>query len=693
MIFMAQQFWVNNYFIDVSRNQIQHQQQATQLPPKALKVLEVLASRAGEVVSHDELMDIVWENSVVGPNTLQRAIAQLRKALGDDSKQQAFIKTHAKKGYSLDANVRWENSCTETTDAPSDNVFQATEYPSIRKPYWLVASAIFVIMVAVLIFLRDNPTLYDQVTPITASDAQEYNASYSPDGKYLVFNRFEGQCVSHLWAKDLTNNQEVRLSEDPGHYSSLSWSADGSQIAFVMQSDCEAEVDLTQQCWQLQTLDFARAWNGDVSNTVRFDCAKIQTSHPTWLNDGRIALLQYPTSGNDGPKVVIHDARTGSVSDVPLAHGGEIYALVYSRARDVLASIAKEANNQHVLRTFRIDGEILSEATIQRLPHHSVYHSLSISFAPDGESFLTSPGGQIHALSLDGELSLLHSDSIDGLSNPVYHPNQTKITATQGTKDFDIGVLNIDENDAVISVMARSTETDINAQHQPNGDLIAFVSYRTGNSQLWLIEGERIYQLTQFDDGMTGLLYSWSPDGQQLLVNVNHQLALVELDGSYRFIESPIAVNYIVPWTQPTKLLAIATQSKNDQLFSIDLATGETTDTGISDVLWATYTEQQDILYSDNQKDFFLSSGDSTIALTTLNNKLYGKRVLFTNNELYGLDIRHQLWRYELPNGALEYLTTTNKDVMNVSSLQDGQMLGSQFIGGRRELVELTEQR
>ena len=66
---MAQQFWVNNYFIDVSRNQIQHQQQATQLPPKALKVLEVLASRAGEVVSHDELMDIVGENSVGGHNT------------------------------------------------------------------------------------------------------------------------------------------------------------------------------------------------------------------------------------------------------------------------------------------------------------------------------------------------------------------------------------------------------------------------------------------------------------------------------------------------------------------------------------------------------------------------------------------------------------------------------------------------
>lgn len=54
---------------------------------------------------------MVWKDSVVNQNTLQRAIAQLRKVFGDDK---TFIKTHVKKGYSLDATVRWENKAAES---------------------------------------------------------------------------------------------------------------------------------------------------------------------------------------------------------------------------------------------------------------------------------------------------------------------------------------------------------------------------------------------------------------------------------------------------------------------------------------------------------------------------------------------------------------------------------------------------
>jgi DNA-binding winged helix-turn-helix (wHTH) protein/Tol biopolymer transport system component len=687
---MAQQFWVNNYFIDVTRNQIQHQKQTIQLPPKALKVLEVLAAQAGEVVSHDELMDLVWEKSVVGPNTLQRAIAQLRKAFGDDSKQQAFIKTHAKQGYSLEANVRWEGGKVTNNETPLlATVIQATSKPAVNYRYGLYVIAILVVSVALFTFLRQPPPLYNQLTPITASDSQEYNASYSPDGKYLVFNRYEGQCVSHLWAKDLNNKQEVRLSHEPGHYSSLSWSADGSQLAFVLQSDCEAEVNLMQRCWQLQTLDFARAWNGETDSTIRFDCDQIQTSHPRWLNDGRIALLQYPSPEIAGPDVVIHDARTGIISKVPLEHSGKIYSLVYSRVKNLLASVTLDDNNQHVLRTFKVDGEIQSAASIKRLPHHSVYGYLPISFSPDGESFLASPKGQIHSLSLTGELSLIQSDNISGLSDPIYHPDQTKIAATQGTKDFDIGLLNSSQDNAAIDVIARSTETDINAQFQPQGELIAFSSYRSGQSQLWLIDGERTYQLTQFEGGMDGLLYSWSPDGQQLVVNHNNQLAIAELDGSYQIINTPMAINYLVPWTHPTKLLAIANQSGNDQLFSIDLESGETTNTGLEDVMWAAYTKEKHIVYSDNQKRFYLISNGEKTALSAIDTKLYGKRALLANEQIYGIDGQHQLWQYDLQNGAFTVLTKTNKDVIYVSSLKGEQMLATQFIGGRRELVEL----
>ena len=78
---MAKQFWVNNYFIDVPRNQIKHQQQSTPLPPKALKVLEVLASRAGEVVSHDELNGLGLGKQCCWPKHLTASHSATEKSL------------------------------------------------------------------------------------------------------------------------------------------------------------------------------------------------------------------------------------------------------------------------------------------------------------------------------------------------------------------------------------------------------------------------------------------------------------------------------------------------------------------------------------------------------------------------------------------------------------------------------------
>ncbi len=691
---MTQKFWVNNYFIDVTRNQIQHQQQATQLPPKALKVLEVLASRAGEVVSHDELMDLVWQQSVVGPNTLQRAIAQLRKAFGDDSKQQAFIKTHAKQGYSLEANVRWEAAKTEETKAEFEETkslqVEGSEQNISSKAYWQYSALAILLLFSVWQVLQPDPELFNRVTPLTASDEQEFNASYSPDGRYLVFNRYVGQCVSDLWAKDLLNNQEVRLLEESGHYSSLSWSADGTQISFVLQSSCEDVLETNKQCWQLQTLDFAQAWNGEPSSLTRFDCAETETTKPMWLNDGRIVMLQHVSNRSREPQIVVHDSRSEQAQTLEVDNEGRIYSLDYSRAKNILASVSLTKDNRHILTTFNLDGKIIKQSVINKLSHHSVYEDFPISFTPDGEKFLTEVRGQIYHLDLNGNITLAHAAHLNGLSNATFHPSENKIAANQGSKDFDVGVLKINNESSDIEVFSRSTAVDINSQFQPNGELIAYVSYRSGNSQLWIQDGDRTYQLTHFERGTLGILFSWSPDGQRLVVNVNNKLALVNLDGSHELLDTPIAIDVLMPWTDPNKLLVTASQTEKSQLFSVDINSRETTNLAINNVLWAVYTNDNQIVYSDNQKKFWQLSQNDKKLLAELDGRLYGKRALFNNGHIYGIDGNDEFWRYELQTGDLTTITKLNKDIIYVSSLKSEQFLASKFMGGRRELVELS---
>ena len=50
-------------------------------------------------MTKEELLDTVWGDTFVTPNVLTRAIAQLRRALGDDAREARYIGTVARRGY------------------------------------------------------------------------------------------------------------------------------------------------------------------------------------------------------------------------------------------------------------------------------------------------------------------------------------------------------------------------------------------------------------------------------------------------------------------------------------------------------------------------------------------------------------------------------------------------------------------
>ena len=72
-----------------------------QLEPKMMDVLVCLARNPGDVVSREALIDAVWPEVFISESVLTRAIAGLRRALGDDARRPRFIETIAKRGYRL----------------------------------------------------------------------------------------------------------------------------------------------------------------------------------------------------------------------------------------------------------------------------------------------------------------------------------------------------------------------------------------------------------------------------------------------------------------------------------------------------------------------------------------------------------------------------------------------------------------
>lgn len=75
-----------------------------QLEPRLMTLLCLLASRPGDVLSRNELMESLWPRVVVNENSLTRAVSDLRRKL-QDSNGTGFIETVPKQGYKLIAPV------------------------------------------------------------------------------------------------------------------------------------------------------------------------------------------------------------------------------------------------------------------------------------------------------------------------------------------------------------------------------------------------------------------------------------------------------------------------------------------------------------------------------------------------------------------------------------------------------------
>ena len=69
------------------------------IEPKTFAVLLALLDRAGELITRDELLDVVWGHRYVTPATLNRAIVLLRRAFDDDPEHPRFIQTVHGAGY------------------------------------------------------------------------------------------------------------------------------------------------------------------------------------------------------------------------------------------------------------------------------------------------------------------------------------------------------------------------------------------------------------------------------------------------------------------------------------------------------------------------------------------------------------------------------------------------------------------
>lgn len=131
-------FRVGDWRVNPASGEISRAGASVRLEARTMGLLLCLAERAGEVVSIDELLNRVWPDVTVSPDSVYQAVASLRKQLGDDPKSAAYIATVPRLGYRMVADV------SPRVDVATDLSRTGSLGAQLRRPQlrWLVGPAI-----------------------------------------------------------------------------------------------------------------------------------------------------------------------------------------------------------------------------------------------------------------------------------------------------------------------------------------------------------------------------------------------------------------------------------------------------------------------------------------------------------------------------------------------------------------------
>ena len=114
------------------------------LEPRAASVLSVLAYRAGDVVTRQELLDGCWGEGEGSDEALTQTISQIRRTLAELNEADGLIETLSKRGYRLKSVAR--GAGRSRSDGPASPV--APRAPiSWRLPVALLAVAILALWI------------------------------------------------------------------------------------------------------------------------------------------------------------------------------------------------------------------------------------------------------------------------------------------------------------------------------------------------------------------------------------------------------------------------------------------------------------------------------------------------------------------------------------------------------------------
>jgi Tol biopolymer transport system component/DNA-binding winged helix-turn-helix (wHTH) protein len=299
--------------VDLRRMTVSVGGTAVSLEPKSFDVLVHLLAHRDRLVTKEELLSTIWGDTFVTPNVLTRAVAQVRKAIGDDAQDARYIETVARRGYRVVAEVVELPALADRVLVPprlvgppangtAEAVAPAGSPVRSRRP-WVGAGTLAAVALAALVVAafgwwrthrRASATAaaveavaspaFGMARRMSARAGVDTQPALSPDGRSLAFvSDRTGAHEIHVVA--LTPGaREVAVTSDGGQNTQPAWSPDGAWIAFHSRK--------RRGVWVVP------ATGGAARQVVDFG------SRPAWSPDGTRIAFTSDAGGMAGQSVI-----------------------------------------------------------------------------------------------------------------------------------------------------------------------------------------------------------------------------------------------------------------------------------------------------------------------------------------------------------------------------------------------------
>jgi len=207
---------VGAWCVNPASGEISRDGETVRLDVRTMRLLVCLAEHAGEIISIDELLKHVWPDVIVSPDSVYQAVATLRRVLGDDPKQPAYIATVPRLGYRMLASVGPSPPQPTVPDSAAASAEALASEATASAPavarvsaavVWAISGLCLALVVAV-VFLRAGSH--------TNRPALEGNAALQKSVAVLPFLDLTEKMSQEEFADGLTEEVIDRLGKIPG---------------------------------------------------------------------------------------------------------------------------------------------------------------------------------------------------------------------------------------------------------------------------------------------------------------------------------------------------------------------------------------------------------------------------------------------------------------------------------------------